>query len=166
MIATCASSVDLESIALIPTYAMTVNGRIHVEIKDGAWPVPHEVAGMLDRLDGVERFAVSLWALPVGKRLDDVKLDRWPVVYIQAAGNGDRMTVEVRREGLPGERHFVVGWSKTIESEPTAEISWDDHSTRVYKVEVFTAASAVPLFLTYMESGDLPPGYTQRALDL
>lgn len=149
-------------------YGVTVNGRISTEIKSGRSnpPVPNELAGFLDRLDGTERFSVCLWELPEGTPFDRVKFDRWPLRYLQAAGNRDRMVVEIRRDGEPGERHFVVGKSDTIEPEPNEEIHWDACHTHVYKVEVFTAAEAVPLFLSYWQTNDVPRGYRLRVLDL
>jgi hypothetical protein len=113
----------------------------------------------------VELFSVCLWALPPNTAFDKVKLDRWPQQYIQAAGTRDRMTVEIRRDAPVGERQFVLGWSNTIE-DPSEEIRWDEFSTVVYSVELFTAALAVPLFMSYMQTGDIPAGYTERPLDL
>jgi hypothetical protein len=149
-------------------YGVTVNGHINAEVKARRSnpPVPNEIAGFLDRLDGTTRFSVNLWELPEGTPFDRVKLDRWPLRYVQAAGHRDRMTVELRRDGEPGERHFVIGKSDTTEAEPTEEIRWDAHRTHVYQVEVFTAAEAVPLFLSYWQTNDIPQGYRLRALDL
>jgi hypothetical protein len=56
--------------------------------------------------------------------------------------------------------------SDTIETEPTEEIQWDANRMHVYRVEVFTAAEAVPLFLSYWQTNDVPEGYRLRALDL
>jgi hypothetical protein len=151
---------------LIATHAVTVNGRIHGELKDNGGPIPHTLAGYLDRLDGVSRFSVNLWALPPDTSLDSVLLEDWPEHYIQAAGSRERMTVEIRRAGPTGPRHFVVGTMKTIEPSPAEQIVWDEHSTHVYGVEVFTAAEAVTLFVSYWQSGDLPQGYTERLVDL
>jgi hypothetical protein len=149
-------------------YGVTVNGGISIQLKSGRSipPIPHEIASFLDRLDGTTRFSVCLWELPAGTLFDHVKFDRWPLRYLQAAGNRDRMTVEIRRDGEPGDRHFVIGRSNTIETERTEEIRWDTYSTHIYKVEVFTAAQAVPLFLSYWQTNDVPQGYRLRALDL
>ena len=152
---------------LTRVYAVTVNGRISTELKAGRWePVPNKIAGFLDRLDGTTRFSVSLWALPVGTSFDCVNLHRWPERYLQAAGSRDRMTVELRRDGESGSRHFAIGKSDTIEPEPSEEIRWDAHRTQIYQVEVFTAAEAVPLFLSYWQTNEVPRGYRLRALDL
>jgi hypothetical protein len=149
-------------------YGVTVNGRLNMEVKAKRSnpPVPNEIAGFLDRLDGTTRFSVCLWELPEGTPFDRVKFDRWPLRYLQAAGTRDRMVVELRRDGEPGERHFVIGKSDTIETEPTEEIQWDANRMHVYRVEVFTAAEAVPLFLSYWQTNDVPEGYRLRALDL
>jgi hypothetical protein len=149
-------------------YAVTVNGQSSWEIKirRGGPPVYHEIAGFLDRLNGATYFSVGLWELPEGTPFEHVKFDCWPLRYLQAAGNRDRMTVEIRRDGEPGERHFVIGTGDTIETERTEEIRWDAYSTHVYKVEVFTAAQAVALFLSYWQTNDVPQGYRLRAIDL
>jgi hypothetical protein len=149
-------------------YAVTVNGGTSWELKvrRSGPPVPHEIAGFLNRLNGTTFFSVCLWELPEGTLFDDVQLDRWPLRYLQAAGNRDRMVVEIRRDGEPGDRHFVIGQSDTIEAEPIEEIRWDAYSTHVYRVEVFTAAEAAPLFYSYWQSNDVPHGYRFRALDL
>jgi hypothetical protein len=149
-------------------YGVTINGRVHGEVKErrGQPPVPNEIAGFLDRLDGTRRFSVNLWELPPATPFDRVKLDRWPTRYLQAAGNRDRMVVELRRDGEPGGRHFVIGMSNTIETEPTEGIRWDVYRTLIYQIEVFTAAEAVPLFLSYWQTNDVPQGYRLRALDL
>ena len=132
-------------------YGITVNGRVNAEVKERRDnpPVPNEIAGLLDRLDGTTRFSVNLWELPKGTLFDRVKFASWPLRYLQAAGNRNRMTVEHRRDGERAGRHFVIGKSDTTERESSEEIRWGAHRTHVYQVEVFTAAEAVPLFLSY-----------------
>ena len=150
------------------TYGVTVNGRIHAEVRErrSSPPVMNEIAGFLDRLDGTGRFSVRLWELPARTPFDHVKFDQWPLHYLQAAGHRDRMTLEVRRDGEPGHRHFVIGKSDTIEPMVSEEIQWDAYTTAVFGVEVFTAAEAVPIFLSYWQTNDIPSGYRLRALDL
>ena len=149
-------------------YGVTVNGRIHAEIRErpSSTPVTDELAGFLDRLDGTRRFSVTLWELPAGIPFDRVKMDKWPQHYIQAAGDRDRMTVEIRGDGKPGSRQFAVGKTNTIETAPSEEIRWDAFTTTVFGVEVFTAAEAVPLFLSYWQTNAVPSAYRLRALDL
>jgi len=105
---------------------VTVNGRIHAEVRDRhGQPVPDEVAGFLDRLDGSERFAVSFWPIADGEHFDRMDLGSLPDTYLQAAGNRDRMTVELRTAGEPGARHFVLGKAQHAEGEPGETIRWD-----------------------------------------
>jgi hypothetical protein len=150
------------------SYGVTVNGGISSELKQPRHgpPACDELAGYLDRLDGSLRFSVSLWEMPTNTFFDRVKLDAWPVHFLQAAGSRERMTVELRREGAEGDRHFVIGRANTIEAQPSQTISWDQSQTRVHHVEVFTAAEAVPLFLSYWQTGDIPAFYRLRALGL
>lgn len=149
-------------------YGVTVNGRIHAELRArrNNPPVTHEIAGFLDRLDGTSRFSVTLWELPPGTRFEDVDLEEWPQRYLQAAGHRDRMTVEIRRDGEPGRRQFVVGRGDTVEIEPSDEVRWGAVATTVLGVELFTAAEAVPLFLSYWQTNDVPDGYRLRPLEL
>lgn len=150
------------------TYGVTVNGRIHTELGErrGSPPVPNELAGFLDRLDGETRFSVSLWELPAGTSFDRVDLERWPVAYLQAAGNRDRMMIELRRDMESHHQHYVIGKCDTTEPDLREEIRWDAYFDRVNEVEVFTAAEAVPLFLSYWQTNELPGGYCLRAVDL
>ena len=149
-------------------YGITINGRIHAEVKPRRSdpPVTNAIAGFLDRLDGTNRFSVSLWELPPATPFDDVNLDKWPLRFLQAAGHRDRMTVEIRRDGERDSEQFVVGKSDTIETVPSDEVRWDAFTTTVFGVEVFTAAEAVPLFLSYWQTNDVPAAYRLRALDL
>jgi hypothetical protein len=144
-----------------------VNGRINAEIKrrPGGPPVPNEIAGFLDRLDGISRFSVTSGSFRRGRHSTASNLIIGRCVTA-AAGIRDRMTVELRRYGEPGEPHFVIGKSDTAEVKPTEEILWDALVTRVYKVEAFTAAEAVSLFLSYWQTNVISQEYRLRALDL
>lgn len=79
-----------------------------------------EIGQLLERMDGLDIFAVSLWALPEGKRLDDVDLKAWPKEYIQCAGSANRLTVEIRRVESGTPHQFVIG--RTAEPGTETEI--------------------------------------------
>ena len=66
-------------------YSVTINGRIHAELKGrrSSPPVIDEIAGFLDRLDGRSRFSVNLWQLPADTPFDRIKLDQLPARYLQ-----------------------------------------------------------------------------------
>ena len=124
----------------------------------------NEIAARLDRLDGTERFAVMLWALPPSTDFERVRLDKWPVHFIQAAGTRDRMTVEIRFADEDSDVQAVIGKTETVDSEPDQVIEWDGIATPVFETEVFTAAEAVPLFLSYWQRGRVPDTYALRRI--
>ncbi|MCW2786974.1 MAG: hypothetical protein JWP74_3491 [Marmoricola sp.] len=148
--------------------AVTLNGRTSMELKvlPTREPVEQEIAGYLDRLNGSTRYSINLWELPPATTFERVNRKHWPEHYIQAAGSRDRMTVEIRIPDQRAHKHFVVRKSDTIAPSPTEEIRWDTYSTLVYDVEVFTAAEAVPLFLSYWQTGDIASQYRRRELDM
>jgi hypothetical protein len=147
-------------------FAATVNGRIHGELRQrlSSPPVENEIAGLLDRMDGVRRYSVILWELPKETPFERVNLAGLPVHFIQAAGSRDRMTVEVRLSASGADERFVIGKTPTSATEPSEIIEWESVKTPVYDVEVFTAAEAVPLFLSYWQTGRVPAGYQLRQL--
>ncbi|TCC36933.1 hypothetical protein [Kribbella sindirgiensis] len=150
------------------THALTMNGRVHGEVKDPDL-LPREVIEQrLGLLDGVDRYSLSLWRLPVGVPFDRVDLAVWPQEYVQVAGSADRMTVEVRRPGDPGERQYVVGRAVPDNSGPAGEvvIRWNGCESRVYSYEVFSAAEAAEVFVRYYETGQVPDTFRLRALPL
>lgn len=54
-------------------FGVTVIGRIHAELRPRpSRPVENEIASLLDRLDGRDRFSAMLWALPLGQPFDRV----------------------------------------------------------------------------------------------
>ena len=152
------------------THALTMNGRVHGELKD---PVlsPRELIGQrLGLLDGVVRYSLSLWKLPSGIPFERVDLTEWPQEYIQAAGSVKAMTLELRR--LEQERqdpaHFVVGraGSNGLALPTEVVIPWDGCEARVAPSEVFSASEAAEVFASYYETGQLPAPLQLRPLAL
>jgi hypothetical protein len=131
---------------------------------------PHNAVEQLQRslslLDGKERVSYILAPLPEGKTWDEVDPQKDLEVYMQAGGSSDRMTIEIRRKASDGFGQFVVGRSvsRPPNTERTTVIEWDDYAVTVSENEVFTADEALPLFASYLDSEDLPAGYTCRPL--
>ncbi|WP_327637818.1 hypothetical protein OHB24_05285 [Kribbella sp. NBC_00482] len=150
------------------THALTMNGRIHGEVKDPDLSPREVIEQRLALLDGVDRYSLSLWRLPTDVPFDRVDLAAWPQQYVQAAGSADGMTVEVRRPGEPGRRHFVVGRAVADNSGPAAEvvIPWDGCEARVYSYEVLSAAEAAEVFVQYYDNGQVPDTLRLRPLPL
>lgn len=149
------------------THALTMNGRIHGELKDPHDSVEALIEKRLTLLDGVQRYSLSLWQLPDGVPFDRVNLSRWPQEYIQAAGGRDRMTVEVRRHEDVGYRQYVIGRSSAgdVMSPTMTSIIWDEVETPVLSTEVFTAAEAAGLFIAYYSTTRIPSAYVLRRLE-
>lgn len=150
------------------THALTMNGRVHGEVKDSVLSPSDVIGRRLALLDGVVRYSLSLWRLPAGVPFDRVDLVAWPQEYVQAAGSADGMTVEVRRLGEPGRRHYVVGRAGRDTSEPAVEVvvPWNGCETGVYSSEVFSAAEAAEVFVGYYDTGEVPAAFRLRPLPL
>ena len=149
------------------THALTMNGRIHGELKD-PWDSPAEVlrkrAGLLD---GTSRYSLSLWRLPDGVPFDLVDLANWPQEYVQVAGSHERLTVELRRSEGGVARHYVVG--HVDGSERTSDeviIPWNGYEARVRASEVFDAGEAAAVLFAYYLAGDVPSSYALRPLEI
>ena len=150
------------------THALTLNGRVHGEVKDAVMSPREVIAQRLALLDGLVRYSLSLWRLPEGVRFDSVDLAAWPREYVQAAGSADGMTVEVRRREPSGWGQYVVGRAAHDNSGSPAEvvIPWNGHEARVSSSEVFSAAEAAEVFARYYETGEVQGTFYFRRLSL
>ena len=149
------------------THAITMNGRIHGELKDPDNPADETIKKRLALLDGTTRYSLSLWRLPDDVPFDKVDLSRWPQEYLQVAGSRTRMTVEVRRieDGIP--RQYVVGHAPVhASSRPGEIVPWNGYEARVHPTEVFDVAEVGEIFAAYYATGSIPDGYAMRALVL
>jgi hypothetical protein len=128
-----------------------------------AHPIRDVILRHLKHLDGERRYALLLFRLPVGKALDQVDLDTFPVEYIQCAGAANGMTVEIRVMSDQGAHQYTVG-RKTMDEEisQTAQIAWDEYILEVFSNEVFDAEGAAILFRNYYESDSIPEEYSLR----
>lgn len=151
------------------THALTMNGRIHGELKDPLDSAEDLILKRLELLDGAGRYSLCLWALPTGVPFDRVNLKTWPQEYIQAAGSRERMTVEVRRQEGGGHRQYVIGRSSSVGqhgSTATTTIVWDGVETQVLPTEVFTATEVAEIFVSYYATAGVPSTYALRRLEL
>lgn len=150
------------------THALTMNGRVHGEVKDPDLSPRELIEQRLDLLDGLVRYSLSLWRLPGEVPFDRVDLAAWPQEYIQVAGSADAMTVEVRRAEQSEWRQYVVGRAARDASEAPVDvvIPWDGYEVRVYSSEVFSAAEATEVFAQYYDTGQVPDTFHLRPLSL
>lgn len=149
------------------THALTMNGRIHGELRDPLDSSVEVIQKRLALLDGVDRFSLSLWKLPTGVPFDRVDLRKWPQEYIQAAGSRERMTVELRLQEAGRPQQYVIGRSgsgKGRNSVATTTIVWNDIETPVARTEVFTATEASELFISFYLTANVPSEYVLRPL--
>jgi len=149
------------------THALTMNGRIHGEVKDSVVSPEEVIRKTLMLLDGTDRYSLSLWRLPLGVRFDKVNLKKWPQEYIQVAGTRERMTVEVRRVEEGVARHYVVGHTASGTDSETTEVvlPWNAHEVTVFASEVFDAIEASDIFVAYYATDWVSQDYTLRKLD-
>lgn len=148
-------------------HAVTANGRMSLEITETPEDARDLIASMLSRMDGTNNYSLVLWAMPQGKRLDEVDEDTWPVEYIQCAGSSEAMTIEIRRMENGEAAQYVVGRaSEERAGEPAVAIPWDAYVATVYQDEVFNAEEATELFAYYLVDGAVPPEFSLRHLDL
>jgi hypothetical protein len=147
------------------THGISMNGRIHGELKNPDLSPQLEVRRLVSLLDGSHRYSIVLWALPPGVPFDRVNHKSWPVEYIQAAGSSDRMLVEVRHlvDGAP--QQTVVGRRNESPGE-LGVVVWDQFRTEVWANELFTADEAGDLFAAYYATGSVPRSYALRPLAL
>lgn len=150
------------------THALTMNGRVHGEVKDAVMSPREVIRQRLGLLDGAVRYSLSLWRLPDGVPFDRVDLGAWPQEYVQAAGSADGLTVEVRRAEQSGWGQYVVGRTPRDTSDPLVEvvIPWNGYETRVSSSEVFSAAEAAEVFTQYYDVGQIQDTFHLRLLPL
>ncbi|WP_156415613.1 hypothetical protein [Terrabacter sp. Soil811] len=149
------------------THALTMNGRIHGELKDALDPDDVLLRRRLALLDGIRRYSLSLWELPPETPFERVDLGRWPTEYVQAAGSRDRLTVELRRTENSGPCQYVVGRTMSgPEPQPTVSLPWDGVTTTVLANEVLDLDEAAAVFIRYLSDNGIPEGFALRRLDL
>ena len=141
---------------------------------------PEKIADMTSRhltyptfLDGRGYFSLGVWALPEGAR------DPWDVpeaeqsnFYMQAAGSNRGMTIEVRvPDPVSGYAHYVVAREPVRDPDAWVPLSWNNggdepFTTHVHPEEVFTGQQAVPVFRTYILTGQTPPPTLLRRINI
>ncbi|EGD40661.1 hypothetical protein NBCG_05085 [Nocardioidaceae bacterium Broad-1] len=148
------------------THGLTMNGRVHGEIKDPVLAPREIIEQRLRLLDGVLRYSLSIWRLPNDVPFDRIDLGAWPQEYIQAAGSAERMTLEVRRMDGAEPEQFVVGRQGASKADhgAGAAVRWGDFEAQVNWSEVFTAAEAADVFVSYYETDRVPDGIHLRPI--
>jgi hypothetical protein len=148
------------------THAVTMNGRTSFELKGYAGSSPEEeVIELLGKLNGVQRYSMSVWTVPSDRRFDQLDLRSFPTEYIQCAGGASgRFTCEVREGGSESGKQYVIGRSGDLGGKEL--VPWNGCESTVWTSEVLGLDEVVELFLEYFHSGETPSSYARRQLDL
>lgn len=146
-------------------WAITINGFSTMELASPYAPPREHLAVVLGRMDAQTFYALSISGYPSGLPFDRVKPKKHLQEYLQCAGSCERLTVEVRTRGAAGGfLQHVVGRRPVSIGPPTAEITWDSHSTRVLDSEVFDADGALEVFMAYLADSAVPASYALRQI--
>lgn len=140
----------------------------------GRFPLIEDVRSFRDQirielgsLDSGKHWAYGLWR--AGPEADMAALDYgdWPMLFLQAGGSAQRMTLEVRyREDDGKERQYVVGRpGGDYAGQPTEVVGYAGNSQTVYPCEVFDAEAATDVFYGYFQTDRVPAQYPLRLLD-
>ena len=141
---------------------------------------PEKIADEMSRwltaprfLTGEKRFALGVWALPEGRDFpDDLPEAEQSNFYMQAGGSNRAMTVDVRvPDPVSGYAHYVVAREPVKDPDAWVPLSWNNggdepFTTHVHPEEVFTGQQAVPVFRTYILTGQTPPPTHLRRINI
>jgi hypothetical protein len=148
------------------THVLEANGGSSV-VEIGQHVEAEKFARPMRGFDGVDRFALTLWALPPGMDYNKaVDAGEDALEFIQAGGSADALTVDIRKAG--GSEwgvdwvRYVVGRDRSIPEPLDVAITLPRAPEFVSRSEVFTPDEAAELFFAYYRTGDIPPGYVLR----
>ncbi len=151
-------------------FALTMNGDTSVELQPWDGSEEDELVSSLQRLNGSDRYSLSLWRLPEGRPFDLVEPRKQRQEYMQTAGSFDGPMIAEVRELVDGSAcQYAIGRaSGGAEDEDAADVivPWDGIETRVRPNEVLDGREVADLFLSYYRTGELPPSYARRLLEL
>jgi hypothetical protein len=141
--------------------SLGINGSTWYLLKDD-----DILARSLRLLDAERRYSLVVWRLPEGTNWNNVDPATQSDEYLQCAGSASRLVIELRRR--EGDKHaqYVVGSEPTPGQgmEPTEVVKWGKYTLKVHRSEVYDAEKALPLFLAYVHSGQLPKDTTRRPI--
>lgn len=149
-----------------PTHAMAFSSGAASTKGGGSGRL--QFLGPLRRLDGSERWFVTFYPLPEGRRFEEVR-NEVTEEYIQAAGTADAMMLDIRK---PGGVQWGADWVRYFIGHPVGHGALPDVAISLPKgdefisgSEVFAADEAADIFLAYYTTGDIPPGYVLRPVE-
>jgi hypothetical protein len=149
-----------------PTHAMVYTGGSAATMGAGAGPL--QFLGPLRQLNGADRWYLTFYALPEGKRFEDVR-NHVTEQYLQAAGRADAMMLDIRKAGGS---QWGANWVRHVIGHPhpggqpmDVAISMPRGDEMFSVAEVFGAEEAAQLFMSYHRTGDVPSGYALRPVE-
>lgn len=124
--------------------------------------------GPLGVLDGGERWFLTFYPLPPGKRFEEIRNTEVPN-FLQAGGTAEKMTLDIRKPG--GEQwgvdevRYVIGHAHEGRQPLDVAIDLPSGPEMVSASEVFGAEEAADIFYAYYKTGDIPSGYVLRPVE-
>lgn len=153
------------------SHVIELNGG-DLNIQIGGRVFPDEFAGPMRGFNGQDSFAIVLWKIPENM---DCAAARCAGVdgleYIQAAGDGQSITVEVRQAGGAAWGadwvRYVIGHHDGDDDDEGVQVEVQlPHNTEIIRPsEVFDADEAAQIFYSYYKSGDIPAEYSMRPVE-
>lgn len=141
------------------------DGRFRRIFPGARWTPEQRLRMDLARMNGVDRFAIALWALPqtADRRVTD---ERWNSgEYVQCGGGPEHFVVETRRS--TGDRYEQVIIGHPIPpAGRTTDIRRGDFTSTVFTNEVFTRDEALDVLLHYLVHDGIPDHLSTRVLDV
>ena len=125
------------------------------------------IRNLLRLLGEPGRSTVSLWPMPEGVHLFDIKGTSRS--FVQTAGTAEAMTIEWGRYDADGNWHVsTLGHGGDRPAAPDVAISYYDgkHEKWIYPDETFDAAEAADVFIHYLDTETVPEKYVLREYDL
>ena len=151
----------------IPPFAYTLSSGSRTTLERTRADAVHMIKRLTQILGKPGYSTVSLWPMPEGVDLFDIKGPSRS--FVQAAGTAEAMTIEWGHFDDKGDWHVsTLGHGGARSGEPDVEIGYYDgkHQKLIYPDEVFGAAEAAEIFIPYLDGEAVPDRYVLREYDL
>ncbi|CPR69784.1 hypothetical protein [Mycobacteroides abscessus] len=150
----------------IPTHVMEFSSGRATTMDSGSGPL--QFLGPLRQLNGTERWFITFYALPPGRRYEEIRHEG-TTEYIQAGGSAEAMMLDIRKPGgqqwdAESVRYFI-GRPHEGSLPLDVPIELPRGAEFVSAAEVFEADEAADIFMSYYKTGDIPSGYVLRPVE-
>jgi len=150
----------------ITTHVMEYTGGWAATMDGGSGRL--QFLGPLSALGKDGNWFITFYALPPGKSYQEIRHQDTPE-YIQAAGDANAMMLDIRKRG--GETwgaesvRYFIGRTHVGIPPLNVPIELPRGAEYVSAPEVFEAAEAADIFISYYRTGDIPAGYVLRPVE-